>query len=291
MNRYAREIVLFGVFGVSLSAIFGRVCTADGTVTALYRMAFAAILLSPAAFLRCRSELAAAGRRTVLLCVLIGAALGCHFACYLTSLQYTGIASSTVLVDTEVLFVVLASFFLFRERISRRSLLGIALALGGSVLIAVGDRSGGTQSLYGDLLAVGGAVFTAVYTLIGRTARKHLSTTAYTFLVYTAASLTLLCAAAVSGVPLTGYPKTDYLAALGMTLCCTFLGHSIFSWGLRYVSVAFVSTAKLGEPVFATLLGILLFSELPSRDQILGGIAVLCGIFLCLTAERAAQEN
>lgn len=292
MNKSVTKlVVLFGVAGVSLSAIFGRLITAPSLISAMYRMAFSAVFLLPVALLRCRRELKEAGMKNILLCILSGAFLGFHFAFYLGSLKYTSIASSTVLVDTEVLFVALVLLIFFRERIPRRGLVGIALTLMGSVVIAMGDKSGGSHIFFGDLLAIAGALCTTVYTLIGRSERKHLSTTAYTFIVYSSAAVMLLLVSVFSGTPLTGYPLRDYFYIFGMTVCCTFLGHSIFSWGLKYISAAFISTAKLCEPVFATVLGMLIFAEIPRWNQVIGGVVVIAGIILYLLVKEQTENE
>lgn len=49
-----------------------------------------------------------------------------------------------------------------------------------------------------------------------------------------------------------------------MAVCCTLLGHNVFSWGLKYLPPAFIATVKLMEPVFASVWGLLLFGERPA---------------------------
>ena len=119
----------------------------------------------------------------------------------------------------------------------------------------------------------------AVYTMIGTVCRQRLSTSVYTFLVYTSAAATLLAAALLSGTPLAGYGPVNGLTALGMAVCCTLLGHNVFSWGLKYLPPAFIATVKLMEPVFASVWGLLLFGERPGWLTVAGGAAVLLGVF------------
>jgi len=284
-------LVVFGVLGCSMSSIFGRLTTASGLVTAMYRMLFTAILLLPVVLLRNRDELKSIDRKDLLMCMLSGAFLGLHFAFYLTSLKYTSVASCVVLVDTEVLFVALALVLFFKEKLSVKAICGIVLALIGSIVIALADRSSGgpgSNVLFGDVLAIAGAVCSAVYTLIGTKQREHLSTTVYTFIVYSSAALTLAAGCLIFGEHFTGYPVTDYLCCLGMAVFCTLLGHSLFSYSLAYVSPAFVSMAKLGEPVFSAILAAFLFSEVPGVIQIIGGLTVILGIMLYI---RSIQKN
>jgi len=274
-----RLIVILGVAGVSLSAVFVRWSDAPSLVLAFYRMAFSALLLAPAALAR-REEFRALRRRELCLSLLSGAFLGCHFACYFEALRWTSIASAVVLVDAEVLFVALASVLVLRKSLSLRAWLAVLLAFGGSVLVALADTAAGSGALRGDLFALTGALCMAVYTMLGTVCRRRLSTTAYTWPVYTAAAGTLLVFALGSGQPLAGWGTVNLLTALGMAVFCTLLGHSVFSWGLKFLPPAFISTVKLLEPVFASAWGLFLFGERPGLQVVLGGAVVLLGIAL-----------
>lgn len=273
-----RLIVLLGVAGVSLSALLVRWSTAPSLILALYRMAFAAALMTPAAL--GRESWSGLPRRELLLSVLSGAFLGLHFVCYFEALNRTSIASAVVLVDTEVLFVALASVLILRKRLRPRAWLAVLTAFGGGALVALADRSGGTGALTGDLIALAGAVCVSVYTMLGAVCRERLTTAVYTTLVYLAASGTLLGIALASGTPLLGYGPVNLLTGLGLAVFCTLLGHSVFSWGLKYLPPAFISTVKLLEPVFSALYGFFLFGERPGGLVILGGALILAGIGL-----------
>ena len=275
-----RLAVLLGVAGVSLSAVLVRWSTAPSLILVLYRVGMAAALLAPYTLLRHREELRALARREVLLCLASGAFLGLHFAAYFESLRYTSIASSVVLVDTEVLFVALGTVLVLRQRLSGRAWLAVTLAFGGSVVIAMADTAVGPDAVRGDIIALSGALCMAVYTMIGAVCRKNISTTVYTFLVYCSAALTVLVIALFSGLPLAGYGAENVLTAFGMAVFCTLLGHSVFSWGLKYLPPGFISTAKLLEPVFASVWGLALFGERPGLLPILGGAVIIAGVAL-----------
>ena len=275
-----RLAVLLGVAGVSLSAVLVRWSTAPSLILVLYRVGMAAALLAPYTLLRHREELRALDRREVLLCLASGAFLGLHFAAYFESLRYTSIASSVVLVDTEVLFVALGTVLVLRQRLSGRAWLAVTLAFGGSVVIAMADTAVGPDAVRGDIIALSGALCMAVYTMIGTVFRKNISTTVYTFLVYCSAALTVLVIALFSGLPLAGYGAENVLTAFGMAVFCTLLGHSVFSWGLKYLPPAFISTAKLLEPVFASVWGLALFGERPGVLTLLGGAVIIAGVAL-----------
>jgi drug/metabolite transporter (DMT)-like permease len=117
----------------------------------------------------------------------------------------------------------------------------------GSVVVALAD-SGSGGALFGNLLAVGSALFMAICTMLGAVCRRTLSTTIYTFLIYLFAELTVLVIALAGGTPLFGYESVNFLTTFAMAIFCNLLGHSVFSWGLKYLPPAFISTVKLLEP-------------------------------------------
>ena len=273
-------LILLGVVGVSLSAPFIRISTAPSMVLVLYRVLLATLLLLPYELLRNRKELMCLSRKTILLCLMSGLCLGLHFSCYFEAIRHTSIASAVALADTEVFFVAFMMFFIFREKIPGRAWAGILLTFSGSLLIALSDAGGGDNILLGDIIAIAAAACMAVYTIIGRTCRRELTTITYTLLVYFSASVTVLIILIFTGTPLLGYGPVNWLSALGMAVFCTLLGHSVFSWGLKYESAAFISTAKLLEPVFAGILGVLLFREIPKLQVIIGGCIVILGVYV-----------
>ena len=286
LERHPKGVLLLGVLGVSMSAILVRYSQAPSVITAVYRLGWTVLLLLPAVLTRFRGELLRVRGRDVLLCALSGVCLALHFLTWFESLKWTGVAVSTVLVSTEVIFTALGFALFLKGRIPPLGAAAILLAFGGSILLALAGGGEGS-ALYGNLLALAAAVFVAMYTLIGRVQRGSLSTTVYTFLTYLACFLTLLVIAAASGTPLAGYGGREWLIGLGLAVLCTLMGHSLFSWCLKFLSPAYVSATKLCEPVFAGLLAIPLFGEVPGALQLLGAAVILGAVLLYTRAERA----
>ncbi|MBR6677673.1 MAG: DMT family transporter [Oscillospiraceae bacterium] len=279
MKRFTKLIILLGAIGISISAPLTRISTAPSLVLALYRNALAVLALLPVIFAKHRDDLKALTRRQFSLCMASGVFLALHFAFYLESVYRTSIAAATILTNTQVFFVALIMLVALREKLSKACWLGILLTFVGGMIIALGS-SGGGVTLEGNLIALLSAVFMAIYAVIGRFCRKELPNTVYVFLVYTAASVTLTLAVLLQGIPLFGHEPINWLTAGGMTIFCTFMGHSIFSWGLKYETPALVATIQSLEPVFATVLGILLFREIPSLTVVIGGCIVVGGVTL-----------
>ena len=172
-----------------------------------------------------------------------------------------------------------------KGHLSRTAVISIIFALAGSVLIAFSDSAGSHGSLYGDMLALAAAVFVAVYTLIGRIARTEMSTVSYTYIVYGFCSISLVFTLLIQGYSLFGHGKSPAVVGFLLSIFSTLLGHSIFSWCLKFFSPAFVSASKLCEPVVASVFAVFLLQELPAVLQVLGGLITVGGVLLYSRAE------
>jgi drug/metabolite transporter (DMT)-like permease len=129
------------IVAVSTSAILVRWSGAPSIVKALYRVIFTTLLLAPFAVTRYREDLRALSARDALVAVVTGVALAAHFAAWFESLEWTTVAASVTLVQTQPLFVGLGAAVLLDERINRRMVAGILVAVGGAAFMSPGARS------------------------------------------------------------------------------------------------------------------------------------------------------
>lgn len=284
-------MVVIGVMGISLSAIFVRFSQAPSSVTAAYRLLWTVIIMTPMVLGKkeVRSQMAAADKKTVLLSSVSGLFLAIHFALWFESLQHTSVASSTTIVNTEVIWVSLGFCLFLKGKLSPKAIATIAVTMAGSGMIALADSSSGSH-LYGDILALLAAMAVAVYMLIGRVVRSTVSTSVYTYMVYTtcAAALVILCVA--QGHGLFAYGITPVIVGLLLSVFSTLLGHSIFAWCLKYFTPSFISTSKLCEPVVAAILAGFLFGEVPGFMQLAGGLLILGGVYYYSRLERQNSQ-
>ena len=284
-------MIVVGVIGISLSSIFVKYSAAPSAVTAASRLLWTVILMTPVVLGKSsvRKELGRCDKKTVFLSVLSGLFLAIHFVVWFESLHHTSVASSTVIVCTEVIWVSLGYCLFLKGRISAKAVLAILITFIGSILIAYADSESGSH-LYGDVLALLAAIAVAVYMLLGRVVRENTSTTVYTYMVYVACAAILLIVCIVQGNGLFEYGWSPILMSFLLAVFSTILGHSIFSWCLKYFSPSFVSASKLCEPVVAAVLAAMLFGELPTWLQIAGGILILIGVYYYSRIERANEK-
>ena len=281
-HRIPKIILFLGVFSCSLSSAFVKLMTTPSSVTATYRLGMAVLLLTPYVFWNksTRKEVLSMSKKDMLWCALAGVFFAFHLFVWFESLRFTSVASSTVLCNTEVIFAAIGYILFFGKRLRKGEFLAIGIALAGSVIIATADQGGGHGGLFGDFLAIAAAILMAAYTLIGTRQRDHISTTAYTYVLYIASFITLVCVSVASGAPLLGYDPINWVYALCLAVFCNLMGHSVYSWALKYLKPTYVSTAKLAGPVCATINAVWLFGEIPGVVQILGALVVIAGVAL-----------
>ena len=279
IEKHPMIMIVVGVLGISMSSIFVKYSQAPSAVTAAWRLVWTVLMLTPVVLGKkpVRRELTQTPKKLVFLSILSGLFLAIHFVLWFESLQHTSVASSTTIVCTEVIWVCLGFCLFLKGKLSWKAIAAIGVTLFGSVLIAFSDSGSGAQ-LYGDILALLAAIAVAVYTLIGRVVREKLSTTVYTYMVYSACAAVLVVTCVSQGSSLFAYGWSAVIVGLLLAVFSTILGHSIFSWCLKYFSPAFVSASKLCEPVVAAVLAGFLFGELPGWLQVIGGVLILGGV-------------
>lgn len=296
-----------GILAISTAAIFIKFAQADAPslVIAALRLTLATLTLAPLTLARHRDEISKLTRRELGLALLAGLFLAVHFAAWISSLEYTSVASSVVIVTTAPLWVALASPFLLKEMLKRNAVLGLALALAGGVIVALSDtchwQNGFVcpslgeffhgQALLGNFLALVGAWMSAGYILLGRRLRTKLSLLPYIFVVYGMAALVLIVLMLGAGQSPLGYSPLTYLWLLALALIPQLLGHSTFNWALRYMPASFVSVALLGEPVGATILAYFLLGETPTPFKLAGAALILGGIYVASLGNLGAGRE
>ena len=280
------------VLAVSTSAILLRWSQAPPTVAAFYRVLFTVALLAPLAFTRHGEQLGSLGGRDALAAGASGLALAAHFATWFQSVEWTSVAASVTLVQSQALFVALGGWALLGERLGPRKAGGITLALVGMVTMSWGELASGglvgPRPLEGNALAVAGAVMMAVYVLAGRSLRARVALVPYVTVVYAVCAAGLLAVALVQGVPLLGYEPVEWVLFLAMAVGPGVFGHTVLNWALEHVESAVVSVSLLGEPVSSTILAMVLLAEIPGVWTVAGGVVVLAGIVVTARGRQMA---
>ncbi len=282
------------VVAMSFAGPLVRFTDAPPLAIASWRLVISVGIVAAALLLSRRGAPAARlGRADVVRTGIAGVLLAAHFWSWITSLAYTSVASSVVLVSTQPIFVALLSAVTLRERPDRRQWVGIGLAVAGAVVIGAGDFGRGPNPALGDALAVAGAVFGSGYFVIGRSLRPRLGLWAYTGVVYGVAAVALVAAALGTSTPLTGYAASDWLVFVLLAAGPMMLGHTGVNYALRFIPAYVANLAVLAEAVGATLLAWALprIGETPPAQTLVGGAITLVGIAIGVRKRESADAN
>jgi drug/metabolite transporter (DMT)-like permease len=284
VNPYV--VLIGGIIGVSTGAIFARLADAPALVTAAYRVGLAALILIPLAVWKAGDELCRMSLRDIMLAMLSGLFLALHFAVWISSLDFTAVANSVVLVNTIPLWVGLLTPLIAQDRIKKATVIGIVFSVIGGAIIGFGDFATGGKALRGDMLALAGAVCAAIYLLLGRNLRRKLSLLSYVAVCYGSAAAILWLVVLFLNLPITGYSNETVAAFWAMALISQILGHSSYNWALKWFSTSLVAVALLGEPIGSTILAYFLFDEGLTWLKILGGLFILSAIYIAAAGEK-----
>ncbi|MEE9224176.1 MAG: DMT family transporter [Thermoplasmata archaeon] len=281
--------IVVAVVSISFASIFIKWSQAPALAIATYRLLFATLILLIPTLAFQRQELFALTRKECVVLALVGVALAFHFGFWISSLKYTTVANSVILVSTHPILIAVVSHYYLKERISMAAGAGVGIALAGMIIIGFSDFAVSQESVYGDLLALIGMFALAAYILSGRRIRQKTSVLPYVTVVYGVATMALFMSCFIFNVPLLPYPVEEWVLFLALAIIPMILGHTVYNWTLRYVTALVVSMSILGEPILSAILAYILLSEVPTNWVILGGILILVGIYL--VASRSREKN
>jgi drug/metabolite transporter (DMT)-like permease len=279
-----------GILSLGMTAMFVRWADAPGPVTGFYRLAIATTLTAPLFIHRQRAE-GNVPRLHFLIPLLGGVFAAGDFALWNTAVLYTTASNATLLGNTSPLWVALAAWLLFRERLRPDFWLGLGLALTGAIFIVGRDFLLHPKLGSGDLMACGAAIFYAAYMLTTQRGRAKLDVFTYWWLASLSASIGLLIISLVMGYSLTGYPLQSWLVFVATAVVSQIIGYMSISYALGHLPASIVSTTLIGQPIVTTILAIPLLGEFPGSIQIAGGAIALVGIYLVNQSHARAQQE
>jgi drug/metabolite transporter (DMT)-like permease len=278
-------LIAVAVVAVSTSAPLIREAEAPALAIAFWRNALAVAVLAPVCAIWRREEIARLRPAPARGALLAGVLLSAHFATWVPSLSFTTVASSVALVATQPVWAAL----LARARgdhVPGQAWLGIGVAVAGAATLTGVDVAVSARALAGDLLALAGGMLAAGYVTVGGEVRQTVSTTLYTSVCYTTATVALGLACLGGGVGLSGYDGRTWACLVGLTAGPQFLGHSLVNRVLRTTSATVVSVAILFEIVGSTLIAWAAFGETPPAGAYPAAVLIAAGTVLVVLAGR-----
>ncbi|KYK30620.1 MAG: hypothetical protein AYK22_03300 [Thermoplasmatales archaeon SG8-52-3] len=292
MKNKAYIALFISIISVSFAAIFIATLlnfypNIDPLSIAFYRLFFTALLIMPFVLFNSntREEIISISRSNFLIMIIIGIILAAHFALWITSLKFTSVASSVILVTAHPILVGPISHYFFKERLSIINTAGIFISVLGVIILVTGNYgldSFTLDSLEGNILAILGGIAAGLYILGGRKIRKTVSVASYAFIVYSIGTIGLFVICLFYNAPFGNINLDALIIIFLMAIVAGIFGHTLYNWSLRHIRASIASVALLGEPLGSTLLAFALpwIQQTPSYYTIIGGAIILTGIYL-----------
>lgn len=293
----AYMFLMVGVTAASLAAVFILYAQDAGIpslVIAAGRLIIATLILLPSVFRNrdYKDQIRALSRSDVVLVGFAGFFLAVHFGAWVSSLEYTSVLISVVIVSTSPIWVAMLEVVFLRTKLSRIIIFGLLIVLLGGLIIGLagsgssdGTNTGTQDQVLGGTLSAIGAIAIAAYLVIGRKVRGKLSLTPYISMVYGSAALVLLMTVLLTGTHVTGPEPQDYLWILLLALFPQLIGHTSFNYALAYLPATLISIAGQMEPIFGAIFAFFLFDQVPVVGQLIGGAIIMVGVLMTILGQ------
>ena len=214
--------------------------------------------------------------------------------CYFSTISLMNLSAAAILLYTSPIFVMLLSLVFFKEKLTVRKILALLLAFGGCCLVSGIATSDTAITLQGLLLGLGSGLGYALYSIFSRVSLNQglssITITDYTFLFSAIGGVFLADLGAIGKVY--GEYGLEFLGfAIFYTVVTTVLPYLLYTKGLSEVENGPASVMAAIEPVVATVLGFLVFSERLTVSAVLGILLVLLALILLNLSPKKKNEE
>ena len=211
--------------------------------------------------------------------------------CYNRAIQEVTLSLAAVLLSMSPIFVLILAAIFFGEKITKKKLICMVLALTGCMLVSGIFESGSKMqwSVLGIFLGLLAAFFYSIYCLISKIAMKK-GYHAFTITFYS------LVAVLIVVLPLTDWEVTGVIIRNGgvkmvlfmmlHSLCASVLSYVLFTVSLKHIDAGKASILAACEPIAAMIFGVIFFSEIPTILSIGGLVLATIAITIMTLPEK-----
>jgi len=209
--------------------------------------------------------------------------------CFFYGLHYISASRASLIVALNPAVIGLASWLLFKERLNRAKVIGIAICMAGASMVIVSRDpqllAGGADAWLGDLLIFGCVLGWGVYSLFSKELNHSLGpvqTVTYSILLGTVMLwITCIVRGEVSTSTIAQLGAQQWLSLLYLGVLGSALAYIGYYDGIRKIGATRSGVFIALNPLTAVILGALLLDEPLTLAMCLGGGLILAGIFLC----------
>ena len=280
-RRKAYLFLGLGVLCIGTGPIFVKFIHGSGSLVAFYRLLFAALFLTPPVLIRIQRSKVKVSTSSVKWAIVGGVAFSINVALWVTALSMTTASKVTLLDNMAPIWVGLFGWLLFGKREGWIYWVGLLVTfIGAGLMINISNFQINSLQGGGDLLGVLCGFTYGIYLILTSRTRSQMDSITYSWILACSGTVTLLLLNLALGSLTQTISTQSLLLILAMSLSSQVLGWILINHALGLLPVALASVVLLGQPIVATILGILILTEVPSLIQAMGGILCLSGIFI-----------
>ena len=284
LNKRIYILLIIGLFAISTSPVIAKLLpSVPASVIAFWRMAFASIILWIYTGLFTAGPIVTKSSKLV---YLAGVSLAMHFIFWFGALKLTSIANTTVLGIVAPAFTLLIEKFVYGKKINALSSISLIIIFSGCIIVQGNDLGNLRGVGLGNIMAIISAVFLGVVFLVGSKVRQNTGVLPYTKNLFTISAIVLLFCSLLLNNSIFNYSAENYFWLLMLGVIPTLIGHTIFSYSIKFVSPTIIASIPLGEPIIASILAFILFSEGVASNVFIGGIIIAIGLIFLIRSNN-----
>jgi len=282
-----------GALAIGFAApLFRRAEPIDPLLASAFRLALAALLMSPA-LPRARRE-GKLSSRTIRWASIAGVFYAVHFGTWVASLSMTSVTASVTLVTATPLLLAVIGWLAGRDAPHARLWIGLGLAAFGTIVIGLADASASASALLGDALALIGAVAMALILLVIRREQASLEAVSFSSIAAVTGAAVLALVLVIRGIAVGAWPDLPSPASLAWVAATAvvsqLIGHTALTWATQRTTPTVVGLATTAEPVIAAIVTFLWLGETPTTLVVVGSALTLLGVIVGMTG-RAPRAH
>lgn len=281
-------ILLTGVFCASTSVVMIKASISPPEFLCTFRLLIAAIILLPFFIKQSKAHQSYSVSTALRRSLIPGVILGLHLISWTMGARLTPATNSSLVVNLIPVAMPIFAYFLLKEKLNPRELIGTLVALSGVLILTLKDYSLDPQYLRGDIICFISMLFFALYLIFGRKNKDVPSLVLYLTPLYAIAGITCLAFGLVRyGLPDLSSPH-EWLMFLLLALIPTISGHSLLNYSMKHMRSQLVAVMNLFQFIFAGLLGFFFFNEVPYSIFYLASCLVLAGALFAIKSHKTS---
>jgi len=216
------------------------------------------------------------------LCGLMGIAINQMF--FIKGITYTSAIHASLLILLTPILITVFAFTVLKEKVTMIKALGLALGIGGAVLLILSKEQSSSASdyLFGDLLIVINAISYTVYFIMVKPLMAVYPPLHVVRWVFTFGFLMILPFGwnEFVTIPWVKLEWSHYLSILFIVVPGTFLAYFFTIYGIQHLGAGATGSYIYTQPVFAAIIAVIFFHEQLTPAKLLAGIMIFLGVFL-----------